>query len=144
MALRQLAAKAGMIAGLGGGAALGTVAYCADDKDKYFDPEALERGAKALREIQSSPFAKKVWTLAKVAPSLPCNAMWLGCICAPCAALCFNPTFSQSKTKEDSEHKAMASLAGWFGCQLRSLGPRPPPASCLCPWTELQSPQPFR
>lgn len=27
---------------------------------RYFDPEALERGAKALREIQSSPWAKKV------------------------------------------------------------------------------------
>lgn len=35
-------------------------AYCDELKDKYFDPEALERGAKALREIQSSPYAKKV------------------------------------------------------------------------------------
>lgn len=26
-----------------------------------FDPEALERGAKALREISSSPQGKKVW-----------------------------------------------------------------------------------
>lgn len=35
-------------------------AYCDSKDDKYFDPEALERGAKALREIQASPFAKKV------------------------------------------------------------------------------------
>lgn len=43
----------------------------ADDKKKedkssssssapYFDPEALERGAKALREINASPHAKQV------------------------------------------------------------------------------------
>lgn len=30
-----------------------------DDQGKFFDPEALERGAKALREIQASPYAKK-------------------------------------------------------------------------------------
>lgn len=29
-----------------------------------FDPEALERGAKALREISSSNHAKKVWNFA--------------------------------------------------------------------------------
>ena len=29
-------------------------------QDTYFDPEALERGAKALREIQKSPYAKQV------------------------------------------------------------------------------------
>ena len=58
MALRAAAARAGVLAGLG--ATLGTtVAACADDS-KYFDPEALERGAKALREIQSSTYAKKV------------------------------------------------------------------------------------
>ena len=58
MALRAAAARAGLMAGLG--ATLGTtVAACADD-NKYFDPDALERGAKALREIQSSPYAKKV------------------------------------------------------------------------------------
>lgn len=40
-------------------------AYCDSKDDKYFDPEALERGAKALREIQASPFAKKVTYLTK-------------------------------------------------------------------------------
>lgn len=59
MALRQLASRAGVLTGLAAGGA--GVAYCAKEiDDKYFDPEALERGAKALREIQSSPFAKKV------------------------------------------------------------------------------------
>ncbi|GAB4815326.1 hypothetical protein N2152v2_002372 [Parachlorella kessleri] len=64
MALRHLAGKAGWVATLTGSAAVGTVAYCKDD-DKYFDPDALERGAKALREIQSSPFAKKVFETLK-------------------------------------------------------------------------------
>lgn len=42
-------------------AAGGTVAYCEDPKTGVgFDPEALERGAKALREINKSPYAKKV------------------------------------------------------------------------------------
>lgn len=31
-----------------------------DDVAGMFDPEALERGAKALREINSSPHAKQV------------------------------------------------------------------------------------
>lgn len=31
-----------------------------DDASPYFDPEALERGAKALREINASPHAKQV------------------------------------------------------------------------------------
>ena len=39
----------------------GTVALCETDKrGPLFDPEALERGAKALKEINASPFAKKV------------------------------------------------------------------------------------
>ena len=52
--------------GVGGVAyAVGTIgiAACADDKappTPSFDPEALERGAKALREINASPHAKKV------------------------------------------------------------------------------------
>ena len=42
-------------------AAGGTVAVCESDKrGPLFDPEALERGAKALKEINASPFAKKV------------------------------------------------------------------------------------
>jgi Domain of unknown function (DUF3523) len=40
-------------------------ALCDDSGEKEprgpsFDPEALERGAKALREINKSPYAKKV------------------------------------------------------------------------------------
>lgn len=31
----------------------------AKDNEKFFDPDALERGAKALREIQKSPYAKQ-------------------------------------------------------------------------------------
>ena len=42
------------------------VAHCAaPDKDKYFDPEALERGAAALREINKSPYAKQVLDITK-------------------------------------------------------------------------------
>jgi ATPase family AAA domain-containing protein 3A/B len=55
-----------------GGAAVAAAALApktalADSKKKedgpggpYFDPEALERGAKALREINASPYAKQV------------------------------------------------------------------------------------
>ncbi len=61
MALRTLAGK--WRAGTAVAAAIaagGTVAYCEDPKGVGFDPEALERGAKALREINKSPYAKKV------------------------------------------------------------------------------------
>ncbi|PRW20514.1 ATPase family AAA domain-containing 3-B [Chlorella sorokiniana] len=60
---RTAAARAGAL-GLAAGAMGIGVAHAAAD-DKYFDPEALERGAKALREIQSSPFAKKVFEQIK-------------------------------------------------------------------------------
>jgi hypothetical protein len=47
------------------------VAECAKDDKKSvtssFDPEALERGAKALREINNSIHAKKVRALAALA-----------------------------------------------------------------------------
>lgn len=49
-------------------AGISTAAYCDDDKETRgpsFDPEALERGAKALREINKSPFAKKVIELSQ-------------------------------------------------------------------------------
>lgn len=36
-----------------------------DDASPYFDPEALERGAKALREINASPHAKQVIELTR-------------------------------------------------------------------------------
>lgn len=54
---------------VGGGAVAayigtGSAVALADSKKKddtpYFDPEALERGAKALREINASPHAKQV------------------------------------------------------------------------------------
>ena len=72
MLLRELARRAGARLGpaaIGAGAvAIGGpigVAACKDkDKEKTvtpsFDPEALERGAKALREINASPHAKNV------------------------------------------------------------------------------------
>lgn len=56
--MRRLARR-GLLAGVGATMGL-TVASCADDKALGFDPEALERGAKALREINASPWAKKV------------------------------------------------------------------------------------
>lgn len=55
---RQWRAGVGIAAAIAAG---GTVAYCEDPKTSVgFDPEGLERGAKALREINKSPYAKKV------------------------------------------------------------------------------------
>lgn len=54
---------AGVASGLAAGGLAGSVAYCDTDVSKYFDPEALERGAKAVREINQSPYAKKVFRL---------------------------------------------------------------------------------
>ena len=48
---------AGVVAAMAAG---GTVAFCEDPGGVGFNPEALERGAKALREINKSPYAKKV------------------------------------------------------------------------------------
>jgi ATPase family AAA domain-containing protein 3A/B len=49
--------------------AAGSVTHCASDKTEtrgpVFDPEALERGAKALREINASSNAKQVIELSK-------------------------------------------------------------------------------
>jgi len=47
-----------LAAGLTAGSA--TYALCEEIRGPSFDPEALERGAKALREINASPYAKKV------------------------------------------------------------------------------------
>ena len=58
MAARSALLKTGLWAGLVAGGPCAVV-LCADDSSKYFDPEALERGAKALREINTSPYAKK-------------------------------------------------------------------------------------
>lgn len=64
-------ARQGLVVGGAAAAAWltsGTSLALADDKDKkkekdsaasYFDPDALERGAKALREINASPHAKQ-------------------------------------------------------------------------------------
>lgn len=41
-------------------AAVAPTALADKKDDSLFDPEALERGAKALREINKSPFAKQV------------------------------------------------------------------------------------
>jgi ATPase family AAA domain-containing protein 3A/B len=67
MALRAVAsgARSSLLLGFSGAALGTTVAACADDTAKMFDPEALERGAKALREIQASPYAKKVFEQIK-------------------------------------------------------------------------------
>ncbi|PSC70197.1 ATPase family AAA domain-containing 3-B [Micractinium conductrix] len=56
-----------LLATLAAGAAAGvSTALCADDKGLGFDPEGLERGAKALREINASPWAKKVFEQIRV------------------------------------------------------------------------------
>ena len=53
MGLGASAAAAALAAG-------GSLALCeADKRGPMFDPEALERGAKALKEINASPYAKK-------------------------------------------------------------------------------------
>ena len=58
MLANRLKLGAGLAATLAAGS---TVALCESDKrGPLFDPEALERGAKALKEINASPFAKKV------------------------------------------------------------------------------------
>ncbi|KAL4450227.1 hypothetical protein ABPG77_010896 [Micractinium sp. CCAP 211/92] len=65
MASMAALARRSLLAGLSASAGL-TVACCADDKALGFDPEGLERGAKALREINASPWAKKVFEQIKV------------------------------------------------------------------------------
>jgi len=60
---KLLGQKFGIGAGLASASFIAgsTVAYCESDKGRpLFDPEALERGAKALKEINASPYAKKV------------------------------------------------------------------------------------
>ena len=61
MALRLLAGRIGAAVAAAGVGLSGAV-HC-DSKEPAgpsFDPEALERGAAALREINKSPYAKKV------------------------------------------------------------------------------------
>ena len=62
MALRSGLASWGRAWKLAAGLTAGTATYalCEDIRGPSFDPEALERGAKALREINTSPYAKKV------------------------------------------------------------------------------------
>ena len=63
MAMRTLTGRLRYAGAAAAAAAVGLsgAAYC-DSKDAApsFDPEALERGAAALREINKSPYAKKV------------------------------------------------------------------------------------
>lgn len=72
-ALRRLAAhKHAIVGGLGLGLGLIAPTALADKKEEsgrpLFDPEALERGAKALREINKSPYAKQVRKLSREPP----------------------------------------------------------------------------
>jgi hypothetical protein len=53
-------AAAGAAAAGTAAAGLAPVALADKKDDHFFDPEALERGAKALREINKSPYAKQV------------------------------------------------------------------------------------
>ena len=67
MALRSGLAKWRQGLQLAAGVAAGSMTYAiceSDTRAPSFDPEALERGAKALREINASPNAKKVTTCA--------------------------------------------------------------------------------
>ena len=70
MSMLTAVKRLGAVGGAAVATGLGAVAYAEADNSKYFDPEALERGAKALREIQNSPWAKKVRTGV-------CVARWL-------------------------------------------------------------------
>lgn len=45
--------------------AAGEMAYADSSSSSGFDPESLERGAKALREINSSPYSKKVFEVMR-------------------------------------------------------------------------------
>jgi ATPase family AAA domain-containing protein 3A/B len=61
--LRTAVGRLGAGFGLAAALAAGGTSYAlcdADTRGPSFDPEALERGAKALREINASPYAKKV------------------------------------------------------------------------------------
>lgn len=75
-AVSAYSARAAMMGAGAAAASVPAVAECRDDKSKTltssFDPEALERGAKALREINSSVHAKKVRAGLSVPPrSIP-------------------------------------------------------------------------
>jgi len=64
-------AKPALCGAVGLAAGLQVPATLADKKDKgqsdpgrpMFDPEALERGAAALRDINKSPYGKQVWSV---------------------------------------------------------------------------------
>ena len=74
-AVERFGAHVAMGAGAAGAAAVSApTARCAKDDAKAitpsFDPEALERGAKALREINLSPHAKNVSVPPPCRPAL--------------------------------------------------------------------------
>uniref|UniRef100_A0A383WCV6 AAA+ ATPase domain-containing protein n=1 Tax=Tetradesmus obliquus TaxID=3088 RepID=A0A383WCV6_TETOB len=58
-------AAAGAAAAGAAAAGLAPVALADKKDDNFFDPEALERGAKALREINKSPYAKQALELQR-------------------------------------------------------------------------------
>jgi hypothetical protein len=61
LSVTKLVAGAGGLAALLGGVALADNEKAMEKQAKaMFDPDALERGAKALREINKSPYAKQV------------------------------------------------------------------------------------
>ena len=119
---RTAAAKAGAL-GLAAGAMGIGVAHAAAD-DKYFDPEALERGAKALREIQNSPFAKKVrCRRRRCRRRLPaaCRNCVLA-LCGPSTPLLCRPfaelqVFEQIKTQEQTKQAELKAKEAEFNAQ---------------------------
>lgn len=85
MALRSGLAKWRQGLQLAAGLAAGSMTYAICESDvraPSFDPEALERGAKALREINASPNAKKVTTCSL--------AIWLWRIKKRCRSMVSN------------------------------------------------------
>ncbi|KAK9844676.1 hypothetical protein WJX74_005413 [Apatococcus lobatus] len=65
MAWRQALSRWSLTGIAAASVTVGGIAWCEADPRSLYDPEALERGAKALREIQKSPHAKKVFELSK-------------------------------------------------------------------------------
>lgn len=85
----QLGAAAATAAALAGPAvALADSKKKDDSGAPYFDPDALERGAKALREINASPHAKQVGRGAApgIAPGGQACQASLGAAAAPADA----------------------------------------------------------
>ena len=92
--LRQLGIKALMAGGLAGALIAPSVSLADGEKAEkkesrdsrpLFDPDALERGAKALREINKSPYAKQVrhgMPLVRAAHAMEVASLSIVNICA--------------------------------------------------------------